>query len=235
MSRAKDIKEPNNLKNLHQKKNSNLVNLSPVNIRKSENFKPVNINNLINKDKDKETEKDNFGKEAELDTEKLKKRLAEIEYIMNKIDNNQKQIFNLPENVKKENKIKNNKINEKSKGNNNNIKKLDINENLKINSEKNLLILDKYDRLSKKEVKNTEYRQTTDSSKYYVITKDKEGDDYYNNYKQTDLLAEFSENYKTVSDIPIENSVLNTQQKLDVIESSKLYFVLVFQFSMLFI
>lgn len=214
------------MKNIHQKKHSIKVELSPVNIRKSENFKPVNINNLINKDKDKDKGKDNFGKEAELDTDKLKKRLAEIENIINKIDNNHKQILSIPENIKKENRLKNNKLNDKSKLDNNhlNIKKLDINDNLKINSDKNLRILDKNDRLSKKEVKSTEYRQTTDSSKFYMITKDKEGDDYCNMYKQSDLLAEFSENYKAIADIPIENSIINKEQKLDVVESSIIYF-----------
>lgn len=236
MSRAKDMKDPSQLKNLHQKKNSNFVNLSPVNIRKSENFKPANINNLINikekeKEKEKEKLKDNFGKEAELDTDKLKKRLAEIENIIFKLDNNQKQIYNLPENLKIEKKAKPAKINEKSKGNSNlNIKKLEIDSNLKINSDKNLRILDKNEIISKYDVKNTECRQTTDSSKLYRISnsKDKEADFYCNMYKQTDLLAEFSENYKAVSDIPIEHSVLNTEHKIDVLESSKIKLIFFF-------
>jgi len=190
--------------------------LSPINVRKSENFKPVNINNLLNKEKDKDKLKDNIGKEAEMDTDKLKKRLAEIENIINKIDNNQKQIYNFPENLRKENKAKPSRINEKNKGISNlNIKKLEIDNDLKIQSDKNLREVDKH------ELKITDFRQTTDSSKLYRISnsKDKEGD-YCNVYKQTDLLAEFSENYKPESDIAIEKSVLYTEQKIDVIESS---------------
>lgn len=224
MSRAKDIKEPNQLKNLHQKKNSNFVNLSPVNVRKSENFKPLNFNNLINKEKDKDKLKENFGKEAELDTDKLKKRLAEIENIMNKIDNNQRQIYNLPENLKKENKNKPSKMNEKNKSDNNlNIIKLEVDNHLKLNSDKNLKIIDKSDMLNKHELKSSDYRLTNDSSKLYRIgnSTEKEGDYFCNVDNQIDLLAEFSENYKAVSDIHIENTAdLNSKQKIDIVESS---------------
>lgn len=147
-----------------------------------------------------------------MDTDKLKKRLAEIENIMNNIDKNNR-IINNPEHPKKEEKLNNKKTNAKNKLNNLNIKKFDINNNLNIQGErKSNNEGDLSSVLIREELKSSEYRQTTDSTKLYAIDSawSEKGIDSVNMYKHSNLLAEFSENYKAIDDI---KSDINFQAK----------------------
>jgi len=175
-------------------------------------------------------------KEDDLDTDKLKKRLVEIENIINNLDNHKKN-FNF--NSKQIKKDYNNDIikrksiqnNEKSKLNDNSTKEKLVIETpetniSKFHSDKSLNKIDS-NFINKKDHQIIENKNCNEYSKLYTnnrIDKDNISDSIIVN-NHTNLITEFSENYKgNVEKYSNDNrGTENLDSKIDVIESSNIY------------